>query len=147
MSRPQQATARYIAAVYGAIAPAGSNAMLTRDEARMLTAVLYTPPLEVDVFINDTEHCELLGYMLYHYLQHRAAREEIGFELMPAFFTAGIKRGCSRFFGVSYTYAGIFSDEQEPSPGFLAAYLSDQGSSLTQQQEYAIGAHVPRTCC
>ena len=116
---------------------------LSVDEVHMLSQVMFTPP--VPVWMSDLEHCRVLASEVHQYLTQRAAREGVGFELDVEFFAAAMHRGIGSMFGVSCCWMGVFCDTQEPTPGFLDAYLQRHETSLVQQEEYAIGARCD-TC-
>ena len=112
--------------------------MLTRDELAMLNAVLFTPPLPR--FTSDRDLVRELADEMHEYMTLRAAREGADMELDFGFFASALSLGVPFMFGVSSCSQGIYVDDQEPEPGFLAAFLHEQDTTLEQRQQHAIGA-------
>jgi hypothetical protein len=68
----------------------------------------------------------VLAARLAAYIAHRAYREGVPCELPPEFYQYLLNRGVARFFGVETSGEMITSDDQEPEPGFLAAFINNE---------------------
>lgn len=63
------------------------------------------------------------GDYLHSYIQARAKREGVDYDLSSDFFRSMLEGGITLFFGVAVDERGFpVSDEQEPEPGFLQSW-------------------------
>jgi hypothetical protein len=65
-----------------------------------------------------------LAQIIHDYIKLRASHEGVAFALPVRFFRDALTIGARPIFGVEHDGKRILSDEQEPYPGFLAAYLA-----------------------
>ena len=113
--------------------------LLSLEEVSLIDSILHKCPLAP--WHGNRELRDPVALELSVYLVSRAVAEGSKSELDTEFFSQCLRHGFAGFFGISYSSCGIFADFQEPTPGFLDAFLQVRGTDVWARQKLAVGEH------
>ena len=73
--------------------------------------------------VAEADRIRILAGRLHDYLTERAEREGVAMKLDERWFEGMLRLGAERMFGITWDDEGeLAADEQEPEPGYLAAW-------------------------
>jgi hypothetical protein len=83
------------------------------------------------------QQAKRLGRQLDAYMQFRAEREGVGYNLTPVFYEAALLKGAVAFFGISFANGEIVGDIQNPT-----ADLTPLSACVPEQKFTAIASRT-----